>query len=263
MELNYKHLGNGAPLVILHGLFGTMDNWQSLGKKLAEEYSVYLVDQRNHGRSPHVPVHDYVSLAEDIVDFMVERGLPSATLLGHSMGGKVAMEFALQYPEMMEKLIVVDIAPKQYSGGHERIFQALLVLDLHTIEDRSEAEAVLGRFIEDKGTLQFLLKNLSRHKDGHFEWKMNLPVLHRYYPEIMGPPVARGYFAGETLFIRGGNSDYVLDSDWPDIHAYFPNAQLLTIPGAGHWVHADAPEELLSAVHTFLKGEPVPGAIRG
>lgn len=263
MELNYKYLGEGAPLIILHGLFGTLDNWQSLGKKLAEQYSVYLIDQRNHGRSPHVPVHDYPALAEDVCALMVEQGLPSASLLGHSMGGKVAMEFALQYPEMTDKLIVVDIAPKQYAGGHEHIFQALMAVDVRAIGDRAEAEAILGRFIEDKGTLQFLLKNLSRHKDGHFEWKMNLPVLYRYYQEIMGPPVARGYFPGDTLFVRGGRSNYILDSDWPHIHAYFPNAQLLTIPEAGHWVHADAPDALLSAVFTFLGGDLVDGVIRG
>lgn len=263
MELNYKHLGEGAPLIILHGLFGTLDNWQSIGKKLAEQFSVYLIDQRNHGRSPHVPVHDYPALAEDVCTFMAEQGLPSANLLGHSMGGKVAMEFSLQYPEMTDKLIVVDIAPKQYTGGHEHIFQALMALDLSAIDERGEAEAALGRFIEEKGTLQFLLKNLSRNKDGHFEWKMNLPVLYRYYQEIMGPPVARGYFPGDTLFVRGGRSDYILDSDWPHMHACFPNAKLLTIPGAGHWVHADAPEALFVAVEAFLNGNTVPAAIIG
>jgi len=262
MELNYKHLGKGAPLIILHGLFGTLDNWQSVGKKLAEQFSVFLIDQRNHGRSPHVPVHDYPALAEDVCAFMVEQGLPSASLLGHSMGGKVAMEFALQYPEMTDKLIVVDIAPKQYAGGHESIFQALMAVDLRAIGDRAEAEAVLGRFIEDKGTLQFLLKNLSRHRDGYFEWKMNLPVLYQYYQKIMGPPVARGYFAGDALFIRGGQSDYILDADWSEIHAHFPNARLLTVPEAGHWVHADAPEALFAAVEAFLNENTVSAVIK-
>lgn len=262
MDLHYKHFGQGPPLIILHGLFGTLDNWQTLGKKLAEQFSVFLIDQRNHGRSPHVAAHDYPSLAEDLCTFMVERGLPSASLLGHSMGGKVAMEFALQYPEMTDKLIVVDISPKQYSGGHELIFKALMALDLYSISDRGEAEEQLGNYIKDRGTLQFLLKNLSRHKEGYFEWKMNLPVLYQYYQEIMGPPIARGYFPGEALFIRGGRSDYVLDSDFQTIHTYFPNARILTIPEAGHWVHADAPEELFSAVTAFLSDESIVGDIR-
>lgn len=252
MKLNYKKLGQGEPLIILHGLFGTLDNWQTLGRKLAERYTVFLLDQRNHGRSAHLPVHDYPSMAEDLHAFMEQHDLYQAHILGHSMGGKTAMEFALQYPDMVDKLIIVDIAPKQYEGGHEDIFKALLAVDLNALRDRQEAEAVLRQFISEEGVLQFLLKNLSRHKDGHFEWKMNLQVLHQHYDDILAPPVARSYFIGETLFIRGGKSRYILDSDMHLIHTYFPNARLATIPNAGHWVHAEAPEELLEEVQQFL-----------
>ena len=252
MELNFKTMGRGEPVIILHGLFGTLDNWQTIAKHLSEHFSVYIVDQRNHGRSPHAAHMDYPALAEDLRHFMERHWMYKAHLIGHSMGGKTVMEFALEHPDMTDKLVVVDIAPKAYPGGHEDIFKALFAVDLDAIQSRQEAEEILSQYIEDAGTKQFLLKNLSRKKEGTFEWKMNLPVLHQYYQEILAPPTAQTPFEGETLFIRGGRSPYVLDSDLPAIHGLFPAAQLETIANAGHWVHADAPAELLQKVYTFL-----------
>ena len=193
-------------------------------------------------------------MAEDLHRFMEQQGIYRSNLLGHSMGGKTAMEFALEYPEQVDKLIVVDIAPKEYPRGHDQVFEALLAIDLNTLSSRQAAEEILHGFIHEEGVVQFLLKNLSRAKGGGFEWKMNLPVLYRCYPELLSPPKARGYFSGETLFIRGGRSDYVLDSDIPAIRAHFPNYQLKTIPQAGHWVHADAPGDLLQLTMDFLRG---------
>lgn len=252
MHLNYKTMGQGAPLIILHGLFGTLDNWQTLGKYLSEHFTVFLIDQRNHGRSPHVEHQDYPSMAADLHAFMEQQGIYTSHLLGHSMGGKTVMEFALEYPDQVDKLIVVDIAPKTYSGGHDQIFKALFAVDLQAIHSRQEAETILRSYIPEDGVIQFLLKNLSRDKTGGFEWKMNLPVLHQYYPEILAAPVAKGYFTGETLFIRGGKSDYIQDADLPAVRSYFPNFKLETVPNAGHWVHAEAPEALLKLVQEFL-----------
>jgi pimeloyl-ACP methyl ester carboxylesterase len=184
---------------------------------------------------------------------MEQQGVYSSNLLGHSMGGKTAMEFALEYPDQVDKLIIVDIAPKAYPPGHDQIFEALLAIDLNTLSSRQAAEEILRGFIQEDGVIQFLLKNLSRTKEGGFEWKMNLPVLYRCYPELLSAPKAQGYFSGETLFVRGGKSDYVLDSDLPAIRAHFPNYQLETIPQAGHWVHADAPAALLKLVLDFLR----------
>lgn len=253
IDLNYKVMGQGEPLIILHGLFGTLDNWQTLGRYLSEAYTVFLVDQRNHGRSPHLPHQDYPSMAEDLHRFMEQQGVYRSNLLGHSMGGKTAMEFALEYPEQVDKLIVVDMAPKEYPRGHDQVFEALLAIDLSILSSRQAAEEILRGFIREEGVVQFLLKNLSRAKGGGFEWKMNLPVLYRCYPELLSAPKAQGYFSGETLFVRGGKSDYVLDSDLPAIRAHFPNYQLETIPQAGHWVHADAPADLLKLVLDFLR----------
>lgn len=252
MELHYKSFGEGMPLLILHGLFGTSDNWQTIGKKLAEDYTVFLIDLRNHGRSPHHPEHTFATMAEDLLHFMEKNWVFKAHMLGHSMGGKTAMHFALHHTDMVEKLVVVDIGPKQYTGGHEDIFRTLIDLDLGQLDDRKEAEAFLEKRISDVGVRQFLLKNLTRHKDGRYEWKMNLPVLWDHYDDILASIESPEPFEGPALFIRGGRSRYIEDADWPGIKAYFPSAQLATIPNAGHWVHAEQPAALLEAVREFL-----------
>ena len=253
MQLNFKSFGQGPPLVILHGLFGTLDNWQTLGKQWAEDYTVYLIDQRNHGRSPHLDTISYKEMAEDLAGFLESEWIHKCHLLGHSMGGKVAMQFALDYPDLVEKLIIVDIAPKKYPAGHNEIFDAMLFLDLNVLKSRSAAAEQLSNRIKDPGVVQFLLKNLSRVPGGGFAWKMNLAVLHRDYQNILQTVGGGDPFAGETLFIRGAKSRYVEETDLPAINRLFPTAELITVQNAGHWIHAEQPAELFSVVSTFLK----------
>ena len=253
MNLNYKSYGQGDPIIILHGLFGTLDNWQTIAKKLAEEYSVFTVDQRNHGRSPHDPKMNYKLMAEDLQLFLEKQWIHKAVVLGHSMGGKTAMQFALDFPEMVEKLIVVDIGPFVNNGGHELIFESLLAIDLKKIKSRKDAEVFLSGKIPSFGVRQFLLKNLSRNKEGEYFWKMNLPVIYEQYSEILTKVDAVEPFEGETLFIRGGQSNYISEEAFPLFKNVFPNSQLQTIENAGHWVHADQPDQLLKMTLNFLK----------
>lgn len=254
MELNYKSFGQGDPIVILHGLFGTLDNWQTIAKALADHYTVYIIDQRNHGRSPHFPDMSYKLMAEDLKGFMENNWMFKAHIIGHSMGGKTAMQFAVDYPDMVDKLVIVDIGPQAYRGGHQAIFDALLALDLDQVSSRKDAEAFLESRIEEVGVRQFLLKNLSREKSEGFRWKMNLPVIYEKYNEILVPIEASAPFPNETLFIRGGQSNYIRDEDIPSIKTKFPAATVETIAGAGHWVHAEAPDDFLKVVRTFLGG---------
>ena len=251
MELNFKEFGQGDPIIILHGLFGSLDNWQTIAKQLAEDYSVFIIDQRNHGKSPHLPEISYRLMAEDLQGFMEQQWIHRAHILGHSMGGKTAMQFALDYPEMVDKLIVVDIAPGVNSGGHETIFQAMLSLNPETTENRKAADDFLAERIEEFGVRQFILKNLSRNKSGGYRWKMNLSVLHQYYTEILAAVEGSVPFEESSLFIRGAKSNYIQSAD--DLLPLFPQANLVTIPEAGHWVHADAPKALLEEVRHFLQ----------
>lgn len=253
LELNFKTFGQGSPIVILHGLFGMLDNLQAVGRRLAENHTVYLVDQRNHGRSPHHENMDYSCMAEDLLHFMESQWMFKAHIIGHSMGGKTAMEFALSHPHMVDKLVVVDIAPKAYPGGHQDIFDALMSVRLPQLTERSEVFEQLKQHIGDYGVLQFLMKNLTRNKKGGLEWKMNLPVLYKNYRNLLASIDADEPFDGPALFIRGGKSDYILDEDLFAIRALFPGARLETIHGSGHWVHAERPEELLRLARGFLE----------
>ena len=173
MELNYKQFGQGEPIIILHGLFGTLDNWQTIAKQLAEHYMVYIIDQRNHGKSPHSDDFSYEIMAEDLKEFMFRHHIYEATIIGHSMGGKVAMRFALDYPDMVSKLVVVDITPKRYKGEHETIFEAMFDLDLKNLIHRKEIDEQLKSRIPNDGVRLFLMKNLAREKTGGYRWKMN------------------------------------------------------------------------------------------
>ncbi len=248
-----REFGAGDPVLILHGLFGFSDNWQTIAKGLAEEYLVVTPDLRNHGRSPHVPTHSYPEMAEDLRLFMEEKWMFHAAVVGHSMGGKVAMQLALTHPDMVEKLVVVDMEPGPADDNHSDIIDALLGLDLSKMTLRSEAEAYFLERIPDFGTRQFLLKNITREDDGTFTWKMNLPVLWKHYSDILAAVTSPHPFEKPTLFVRGSRSDYVKDSDWEKAKLLFPNAELITIEGAGHWVHADKPKELLEVLKAFLK----------
>ena len=253
MDLNYKTFGAGDPLVILHGLFGTLDNWQTLGKQIAEHFMVFLLDQRNHGRSPHADIMNYPAMADDLHHFMESQWLFRSHIMGHSMGGKTAMKLALQYPDMVDKLIVVDIAPKVYPGNHQFIFDALFDVDLDRIDSRADADEQLIKHIPDFGIRQFLLKNLTRTREGSYRWKMNLPVIYEHYREILAATSGEDPFEGPALFIRAANSPYILDEDLPMIRQLFPQARIETIADAGHWVHADQPEKLFQLVINFLK----------
>jgi len=252
-QLFSREFGVGAPILILHGLFGFSDNWQTIAKSLAETYLVVTPDLRNHGRSPHLPTHTYPEMVEDIRLFMEEKWMFHAAVIGHSMGGKVAMQLALTHPDMVEKLVVVDMEPGLAVDNHSGIIEALLGLDLSKIMERSEAEAYLVERIPDFGTRQFLLKNITREEDGTFSWKMNLQVLWKHFPDILAA-VTGEPFTKPTLFVRGSRSNYVKDSEWENVKILFPNAQLVTIEDAGHWVHADKPKELLEVFRAFLKG---------
>jgi len=251
MELYAREYGQGNPVLILHGLFGFSDNWQTIAKGLATTHTVVVPDLRNHGRSPQAPSHTYAEMAEDVRKFLEARWIFTTAVVGHSMGGKVAMQLALNHSDMVERLVVVDIAPRPGSDSQGDIFQTLLDLDLSAITTRQEADAALADRISEVGTRQFLLKNLTRQDDGRFSWKMNLPVLWQHYTDILAP-VTGEPFDKPALFVRGQRSDYITDADIPLIKTLFPQAEIMTIAEAGHWVHADQPAELLAVMQSFL-----------
>ena len=252
MELNYKVFGSGEPLIILHGLLGSLDNWQTLAKEYAEHFTVFIIDQRNHGKSPHSDEFSYDLLTEDILEFCETNHLYKTHVLGHSMGGKVAMQFALEHPDFVDKLIIADIAPVEYEPGHNEIFEALRTVDLSAATSRKEIENVLTKSIKNFGVRQFLMKGLTRGENNVFEWKFNLASLWKNYDGILGTFKSDETFTGETLFINGGNSSYVLPEHQVLIDKYFPKNKKETIPNAGHWLHAEQPEEFYSKTIEFL-----------
>jgi esterase len=253
MKLHYRSAGNGEPLIILHGLFGSLDNWYTISKKLSESFTVYAVDQRNHGRSPHSDSHTYDDLVDDLRAFMKDHDIGRANLLGHSMGGTAAMHFALQYPDAAERLIVVDIAPRKYPPKHDTIFDALDGIDPAEYSKRSGIDEALSRTLPDEQVRMFIMKNITRDKSDRFVWKMNLDAIRKNYDTIIGGPGFNGSYGKPTLFIKGARSGYIADEDESVITELFPNSTLRTIPDAGHWVHAEAPELFIEAVREFLE----------
>jgi esterase len=253
MHLHHESYGEGPPLIILHGLFGSLDNWRTMSKKLGRLFRVFAVDMRNHGRSPHSDDFNYPLMAEDLKGFMDEHSLRSACILGHSMGGKAAMQFAVTCPDKVEKLVVVDIAPKDYPPRHNALLQTLLSLDLEAFARRTEIDAALQTAIPDTAVRQFLLTNLIRNEAGVYAWRMNLEVIERHYSEIIGGLNSDQSFGKPVLFLKGENSDYIQPDDYPFIARFFPHAHLVLIPGAGHWIQAEAPAEFLSVVVDFLQ----------
>lgn len=246
------------PLIILHGLFGTLDNWQSLARRWAEEAGlrVISVDLRNHGRSFHSPEHSYALMAQDVLALFDHLALDPAqlNLLGHSMGGKVAMTLALGYPERLAQLLVLDIAPRFSDMEHQDdIVAGLQAVDLSTIQNRQQAEAALAPHIRQLGVRQFLLKNLYRREDNSFAWRINLPVLSANLAAIGEEIDSARPFLKPTLFLRGGKSDYITPDDkLTCIPALFPNSQVVTVPDAGHWLHAEKPDEVFDLVKNFV-----------
>ena len=250
--LFYKEFGEGPPLVILHGLLGSSDNWLSIAKKLADNRRVFILDQRNHGRSFHHEEFNYEIMADDIHQFVAANGISKPDLIGHSMGGKVAMNYAVKFQQDLNKLVVVDIGPKAYPNHHGHILEGLSAIDLSLIKTRNEADQQLSNWVPALEERQFLLKNLARNDSSHFEWKMNLEVIRREIDQVGKPLHAGSKSDATSLFIYGGNSNYVVPDDIADIKAVFPNASFKRIEGSGHWVHAEQPENFLEAVEIFL-----------
>jgi pimeloyl-ACP methyl ester carboxylesterase len=269
MQLAYKKLGSGTPLLILHGLYGNSDNWFTIGKKLAVNFEVFLIDLRNHGKSPHSKEHTYQSMQNDLLEFFEDHKIEKAILLGHSMGGKAAMLFALLHPERILKLIIADIAPKAYislndyqkhATEHLNIMQAFLSTDLRNAESRVAVENEFSKFVADPITRRFLLKNLARQKDETFYWLINTGALNNALPNMLDDTdFKKAKFDKEltsfpVLFIKGEKSDYILEKDIYLIRQYFPRAEIITIFDAGHWLHSEQPELFLKCVKYFLEG---------
>lgn len=252
MKLNFRTLGEGEPLIIMHGVFGSSDNWQTLGKVFAEKFKVYLVDLRNHGNSPHSDEFDYNVMVKDVVELMDAEGLKKSHILGHSMGGKVAMHLATQHAEKVDKLVVVDIAPKYYHPHHQQIFEGFHSVDLQNLENRKDADDQMAKVISNMGVRQFILKNLDRKKDGSFDWKLNVDAIEKAIEKVGEGMEGDVSFEGTSLFIAGGKSDYITDADHDLIREHFPKAIVATVKDAGHWVHAEKPKELGEMVMEFL-----------
>lgn len=252
MKLFFRELGQGQPLIILHGLFGSSDNWHSLSKVFAEKFKVYVVDQRNHGQSPHGNEHDYATLTNDLNEFIDEHHIIDPIVLGHSMGGKTAMNFAVRYPKKLSKLIIVDIVPKQYPVHHDSILEGLNAIRLNQLASRGEADQILGQYVPEAAVRQFLLKNLSRDDNQQFEWRINIPVLEKHIDDMGDSLAFDGKFDGPTLFILGKQSNYFKQGDEKIITSYFPTAKIEKLD-TGHWVQAEKPQEFAKAVFDFLK----------
>ncbi|MVM35757.1 alpha/beta fold hydrolase [Spirosoma sp. HMF4905] len=254
MKLFSRQTGETGPaIVILHGVFGSSDNWLTISKTIAARgYRVFALDQRNHGQSPRSNDQDYQSMAVDLREFLIDHNLDKPILVGHSMGGKTVMQYAMLYPGTFQKLVVVDIAPKFYPVHHAELIRGLKAIDLASIKGRNEADAVLQQYEPLLPVRQFLLKNLYRNEQGKFDWRINIPViereLHGIGEELINPKIV----TEPTLFMRGSESPYILDEDIPVIKRIFPNAQIETIQGAGHWVQAEKPVEFVEVLMKFI-----------
>lgn len=251
MELYYKKQGDGPALFILHGLFGSGDNWQSHANALSSSFTVYLVDQRNHGRSPHSEQFGYPEMANDLMELIAASGERDVNLIGHSMGGKTILHFAQAYPWLIRKMIVADMGLKAYPPHHDEIFKALFAADIERCTSRKEAEERMAPYISEFSTLQFLLKNIYWKEPGRLGWRFNLPVLYSNIGSIIGA-VPGGKIETETLFLRGGKSNYIKPADYVHIQEQVPHSRIETLENAGHWLHAEFPEEFLSHVQRFL-----------
>lgn len=268
MKLFYRKYGEaGPPMVIVHGLYGSGDNWISIARELSSRFEVYVVDQRNHGQSPHSDIHDYPTMRDDLREFMDDRGIEKAVLIGHSMGGKVIISYALSWPEQVQSLISVDIAPKSYhelgieshtAALHGKMIDSMLELDLSVAASREDIDLALRPKIGSDRVRSFLLKNVRRDKDGIFRWRINLEALRDNLDHIMDgldteEIITEGGITGfPALFVSGANSDYIRVEDYGLIRSIFPIADIVTIPNAGHWVHAEQPALLVKNIKYFL-----------
>ncbi|MFZ1751172.1 MAG: alpha/beta fold hydrolase [Saprospiraceae bacterium] len=254
VPLNYKIMGQGHPVIILHGLFGMMDNWMNMAKRLESAgWMPILIDQRDHGRSPHTDDFSYPLLAADLYQFMEDNWIHDAVLIGHSMGGKTGLQLVSEHESFISKLIVIDMGIKPYQHGHQEVFDAFFAVDLDHISSRSEVEDIMMQQLNDLGTVQFLMKNLTRLQSGGYAWKANISLLYEKYENILKKIDFMYPSDTETLFIKGANSPYILSSDFDNIQQVLPNARLSTIQNAGHWIHVDQPDELFSQIIDFIK----------
>lgn len=253
MVLHFQHYGEGKPLIILHGLFGMSDNWVSLARRFADHYSVYTVDLRNHGKSGHHDVFNYEAMVDDMYEFMHTHNLAEAAILGHSMGGKTAMQFCFDFPEMVSTLIVADISPDEYNHRHDVLIDIMLSVELQKYSSRSEVEKELATKGIDVRIRQFLLKNLYWKDRTSLGWKANLEVIGDNLPGIFRALDTPVPFTKPTLFIRGSESPYIRDQHLPRIEKLFPGSHVETIKGASHWLHAEYPEEFYNITLNFLK----------
>jgi pimeloyl-ACP methyl ester carboxylesterase len=236
----------------LHGLLGSGDNWRSISRRLSAQYTVFALDLRNHGRSPHSEFFDYDAMTADLNEFAEQQALSSINLLGHSMGGKVAMQFAAEHAERVHRLVVVDIGPTAYEPSQRNLLDALRSLDLRRYKSFGEVDEALAPTIPERSLRQFLLKNLSRDEGGRLYWKIDLEAIHRNYDKLARAIAPTRTFEGSTLFIRGGRSKYIEDEDVLSIRQIFPQAEIATLREAGHWVHTDVPDEFFRTVVNFL-----------
>lgn len=250
-----KTEGSGKPFLVIHGFLGMSDNWKTFASQFAPlGYEMHLLDMRNHGRSFHSEVFNYEVMCQDIYEYCEFHKLEKFILLGHSMGGKIAMNFASKYPNMIEKLIVADISPRKYEPHHQDIMQALNAVDFEKISSRKEIEEIMSAFIHDFGTLQFLMKNVHRITPDSFGYRFNLNVFNNQEEAIGEALNKESRFLGETLFLKGDKSKYIQETDRADILFHFPNATIETISNSGHWLHAENPTEFLRKVKKFVTG---------
>jgi len=257
MQLAYEAYGHdGEPLIVLHGLFGSRENWHSISRQLGEFFRVFALDQRNHGESPRSSIMDYRNMAEDVHEFMHAQGVAPAHVLGHSMGAKTGMQLALLHPEAVWSVVSADMAPRAYSPRHEKILEGLLSLDLDSFQTRKEMEDALQPWVPELATRQFLLKNVRRDSSGRFEWRIGLQEISQNYQRLSEALESKQPYPGTALFIRGAQSEFLVEDDMESIRHLFPQAQLATVPEAGHLLHIENPKIFLALLMQFLRAHP-------